>query len=419
MNRALLPTASLSLLLAVGCGPVPVPGQLVSSSKQRVTQAAPEADAAATVTANTTFALDLYRSLAGAGNVVFSPYSITTALAMTYAGARGDTAKAFEDTLHVALPADRFHRAMNTLDAALQSRGRGAQGKDGKPFRLAVTNQLFSQKGFALVPDFLDVLATEYGSGVSLLDFRKDPEAARAAVNGWISASTQNLIPELLAKGSVTQLTRLVLVNTIYFNAAWATKFKADETREGAFTLLDGTTATVKMMNGEVSGAHGTVGGTAVVELPYDGGEVSLLLLAPPAGTLGDFERALTAAKLQQYVAALSAGSFAMSMPKFDFKLHVDLGEQLSALGLGPAFGDAADFSGMTTSEPLHISSVVHEAVIKTDEAGTEAAAATAVVMDGRSAVVDTVTVDRPFLFVVRDVQTGSVVFLGRVVDPR
>jgi serpin B len=403
-------------------GPVssPAPGELAASKKQRITSAAPSGDLDQTVAGNNDFAADLYRGLAtGNENLAFSPYSISTALAMTYAGARNDTQKAFETTMHLGLAPDAFHRAMNTLDLALQSRGVGAKGKDGKAFRLNVNNQLFAQKGYSLEAPFLDTLAVEYGSGVRLLDFLKSPEPSRTSINAWVSGNTGGLIAELLPEKSITEDTRLVLVNTLYFNAAWQTPFDPNNTSQGDFTLLDGSAKKVPMMVGlNFSGAKAQVDGVDVVELPYDGGEVSMVLLVPPAGKLGDFEKALSAAKLKDLLGALQPGSIGVRLPKFEVRTHASLAEQLKKLGLGVAFGPGADFSGINGNLELYIGDVLHEAVVKTDEAGTEAAAATAVEMRAGSVSIPSyVDVNRPFLFLIRD-QSGAVTFLGRVVNP-
>ncbi|MEW6434160.1 MAG: serpin family protein [Myxococcota bacterium] len=423
MRTALLVAAAVvpSLLLSACAGEpnVPPPGELVKSSKARITQAAPSADVEATVDSATTFAFDVYRKLpAASDNVAFSPYSVSVALSMTYPGARGTTQTAFEKVLHLTLPADRHHRAMNSIDAALQSRGQGASGKDGRPFRLRVNNQVFGQVGQHFETDFLDVLATEYGAGLRLMDFAKEPEPSRKAINQWISTNTEGLIPELLQQGTITSDTVLTLVNTLYFNAAWKTKFNHDATRDGAFTLRDGTTAQVPMMSEEsVELQYGTKDGVEVIELPYQGGEVSMVLLVPPAGKLDELEQSLDGAKVRAFIASLQPRTTGLRMPKFEARSQASLGEILTALGLGVAFSGEADFSGMTGQKELAISSVVHEAVVKTDEDGTEAAAATAVVV-GRTSVPEYLEVNRAFVYLIRDRPTGAVLFVGRVGHP-
>lgn len=420
MNRLLSSCVAVLVLLGVACGTnSPPPGDVAGSAKQRITAAPPSSDVSALVGGNTALATDLYKQLAtGTDNLAFSPYSISTALAMTYAGAKGETKTAFEKTLHVSLSSEAWHRSMNFLDRELQSRGDGAQGQGGGPFRLSVNNQLFAQKGFTLLPDYLDLLAEEYGANVRLMDFRTAPEPARKAINAWVSDRTMGLIPELLGQGTITSDTRLTLVNTLYFNAAWKQKFDKNGTHDAPFHLVDGSTKTVSMMSAEgLSGAVGTVEGVQVIELPYDGEQVSMVLLVPPAGQLATFESALTADKLAAYTASLSKQSFGVQLPRFEVRSKTSLGEVLRRLGLGVAFGGSADLSGMTGTKDLSVADVLHEAVVKTDEAGTEAAAATAVVV-GTTSVPSYLTVDRPFVFLIRDVPTGAITFMGRVTNP-
>lgn len=421
MRRSILFSSLVAVLSLFACGApkTPPPGELAGSKLERVTAAAPASDLEQAVGNNGDFALDVYKKLAAnGGNVVFSPHSISVALAMTYGGARNATAQGFEQAMHQSLPAPRFHRAMNTLDLALASRGQGAAGKDGGPFRLNIDNQLFSQKGFTLETPFLDLLATEYGAGVRLLDFASQPEPSRAQINDWVETNTNGLIPELLPQGSITSDTRLTLVNTVYFNAGWKKTFDKADTHDGAFARLDGSTKQVPMMSGEgLPGAHGVRNGVQVVTLPYDGEEVDLVVLAPPVGSFLSFEAALTAAEVQAHVAAAQGQSLNLQLPKFDFKTRAGLNQILSSLGMADAFSDAADFTGMRAEGGLQITDVVHEAVIKTDEAGTEAAAATGVVV-GTTSMPSFIEVNRPFVFAIRDRATGALVFLGRVVDP-
>jgi serpin B len=406
-------------IISVGCAKPVAPGEVIASKQQRITQAAPQADLDAAVTGGNDFAFDVYRQVRGsADNVVFSPLSLTTALAMTYGGARGTTETAFETVLHQTLPQANYHRAMNRLEAALTSRGVGRQGKNGQPFQLTLLNQLFSQKGFSMEQAFVDLLGTEYGADVRLLDFVGATEAARVAINAWVSGNTGGLIPELLHVGDVDADTRLTLVNAVSFNAAWATKFDPHATADGPFHLRDGSTRTVKLMASEgVEGGLATVDGTLVVELPYDGGEVSMVLLMPASGQLEAFEQGLDGAAFARYVAAVQPQSVALRMPKFSLQGRTSVKDTLTALGLGVAFSPAADFSGISTSEALQVQDVLHEAVVKTDEAGTEAAAATAVIV-GKLALPQYTDLDRPFVFVIRDVATGAALFVGRVAAP-
>lgn len=405
--------ALLSCLALGACGKVSAPGELLASSKARVSQPAASEDLEVAVAGNTAFAIDVYRKLAStSSNVVFSPYSISSALAMAYGGAKGGTAAAFESTLHVTLPPERFHRAMNTIDTELRSRG-----QTGRAFRLSVENQLFAQKGFELVASFLDLLATEYGAGVRVVDFATAAEAARQAINAWVKASTEGLIPELLAPGDVKADTVLALVNTVCFNAAWMTKFEHQATRPANFELLDGTQKSVPTMFGEaLTGAAAVVDETEIIELPYEGDELAMVLLVPPKGQLGALEASLSAQVIARFVGALERTTIAVQLPKFGFGGRAELGQVLADLGLGVAFSSQADFTGMSPM-PIAIDKVVHEAVIRTDEDGTVAAAATAATMN-RVSLPSYRQVNRPFVFFIRDRATGALVFMGRVVDP-
>jgi serpin B len=412
-------TTSL-LLLACGTPDVAPPGELVGSSKERITSAAPPADLEAAVKGNTDFALDLFRVLTAGkqDNLFISTYSITLALSMTYAGAAGTTATAFESTLHQGLPAARYHRAMNDLDRQLTSRGQGAKAADGQPFRLNIANQLFAEKRFTFEVPFLDTLAQEYGASMRLMDFVTQPEPSRVQINDWVAKKTENRIQNLLREGLITRDTRAVLVNAIYFNAAWKTRF--ERSRDVTFHALDGTSPVMPMMTqSEMPARAATVNGVEVVSLPYDGDELSMLILMPPPGSFTSFEQGLTAQGIDGYVAALKSETLELTMPKFELRTSASLNEPLSTLGLGIAFSDDADFSAMSKDAKLAITDVVHQSFVKVNESGTEAAAATGVVV-GLTSIPLTrpVTIDRPFIFAIRDDATGAIVFLGRYVKP-
>lgn len=421
--RTLVP-ALLALSLAASCAPPTEPqppGEVAGSDKQRLTAAAPSADLAAAVAGNTDFGLDLYRKL-GAGspdNLFISPQSITLALSMAYAGSAGATQAAFEQVLHQGLPEASYHRAMNDLDRQLTSRGQGAQGSDGQPFRLRIANQMFAERTFGFEAPFLDTLALEYGANVRLMDFVGQADPSRLAINRWVAQKTEDRIKDLLAEGTITPDTRAVLVNAIYFNAAWAKQFKPEATKTATFHNLAGTTSSVPMMYAPTMPAKGaTVNGVEVVSLPYDGNELSMVVLMPPAGSFATFEQGLTAATLATHLGALANEELELTMPKFELKLSATLAEPLKALGLGPAFGDSGDFSRMSTQAQLGISDVIHQSFVKVSETGTEAAAATAVII-GTTSIPQTrpVVIDRPFVFAIRDEATGAIVFLGRVVS--
>lgn len=418
MKRTLV---AVLVFAAMSCGSEP-PGERLGSDRQRLTTAAPAADLASAVQSSNAFALDLHRDLSTrvGGNTFISPVSVTLALAMAYAGAGGATAGAFEHTLHIAGPSATYHHAMNDLDRQLTSRGAKAQGTNGQPFKLDVTNQLFADKGFSFQAPFLDTLAQEYGSDVRRLDFVKASEDARSRINGWVSGKTAGRITELLARGAVTSDTRAVLVNAVYFNAAWSTKFDPASTRKDTFHALDGALPVVDFMfKGGLSAQAATVDGVEVVALPYSGGELSMLVLMPPAGQFATFEQELSERRLADLVGALAPASLNLSLPKFSVRTSTSLKDALTALGLGVAFADTADFSAMS-AEGVSMSEVVHQAWVRVDESGTEAAAATAATFDRTSAPVDTrtIVVDRPFVYAIRDDATGALVFVGRLVTP-
>lgn len=407
----------------VGCTrPEPQGGDEAKSAVERLTTQAPTSDVTQAVRGLNEFTLKLHRANASvATNDITSPASITTALGMASAGAAGSTLDAFRSTLNITLAQSDFHAAMNTLDRALMSRGQGAQGTNGRPFRLSIVNQTFAQKGFNLEQPYLDLLARNYGAGVRLVDFRTQPEPARHAINDFVSFHTADLIPELLGEGVITEDTRVVLANAVYFNASWASPFEKTATSPGTFHLNGGVKAQVPMMRDSTHSARsGTVNGVEVVELPYQGNEVSMLLLVPPAGDLASLESSLDVQALDTYLAALVPGQLDFSMPKFEIDLETSLGAPLQNAGLGIAFSGDADFSAMTGDRSLSITDVVHHAVIKVTEEGTEAAGATAIVFGVTSLpLTRPVHVDRPFVYFIRDNATGALLFMGHVVDPR
>lgn len=380
-------------------------------------------DLAALVAGNQAFALDLYRHLGAEsdGDLFFSPYSISAALAMTYAGARGTTETQMANALHFTLAQDRLHPAFNQLDLVLSSRGEGAEGQDDEGFRLNIANAIWGQQGYDFEQAYLETLATHYGAGLRLVDFVEDAEAARRTINGWVSEQTEGRIEELIPQGALDALTRLVLTNAIYFNAAWASPFEEAATADGDFYLLDGSTVEVPLMFQSERFGYAEGDGYQVVELPYDGGEMSMVILLPDAGAFEAFEQGLDQAQLAAIFERLSSEQVNLTMPRFETTAKFGLVDALSALGMPEAFTEAANFSGIDGTEDLLISDVFHEAFVAVDEAGTEAAAATAVIVGLTSAPADpkTVTVDRPFIYLIRDIETGTLLFVGRTLDPQ
>ncbi|MFN2229513.1 MAG: serpin family protein [Anaerolineae bacterium] len=425
MGKLLHIASVLGILVSVvGCASPagPVAAGMLQSSMERI--GAPDVDESnleELSQANAAFALELYQVLRkDHENLFYSPYSISVALALAYAGARGETEQQMADAMHYTLSQERLHAAFNALDQALASRGEGAMGKDGQAFQLHVANAIWGQQDYSFLDAYLDVLALNYGAGLRLVDFVKAPEEARVTINDWVSEQTEGRIEDLIPAGAIDALTRLVLTNAIYFNAAWAKPFDEKQTEDGSFRLLDGSQVTVPMMKQVESLGYAMGKGYQAVELPYDGNELSMVILVPDEGQFGAFEDALDADRLEGIVQDLRYVQVALSMPQFKIESSMSLADALAAMGMPAAFSDDADFSGMTGNHDLAISDVVHKAFVSVDESGTEAAAATAVIMKLTAMPAEplTVTIDRPFIFAIRDIQTGSLLFVGRVVDP-
>ena len=400
----------------------PAGGEVLESDKERITSPdVSAAEVAQLVEGNSAFAFALYQALKGKeGNLFYSPYSISLALAMTYAGASGETAQQMADTLQFMLEQERLHPAFNWLDAELARRGEGAAGKDGEGFRLNIVNAIWGQKDYEFLPAFLDVLAENYGAGLRILDFIDEAEKSRLAINDWVSDQTEGRIKDLIPPGAIDALPRLVLTNAIYFNAAWEYPFDEDITTDGPFYLLDGGQVIVPMMKQTESFGYAAGEGYQAVELRYDGGELSMVILLPASGNFEAFEEGLQAQQVSDIISGLQPTQVTLTMPKFEFESEFSLKDTLTGMGMEDAFTENADFSGMTGNPELFISDVVHKAFVAVNEAGTEAGAATAVIMNLTSVPEPPleVTLDRPFIFLIRDIETGAILFVGRILNP-
>jgi len=409
-------------------GPLPANGELARGDVERVLDTGvTDAELADLVAGNTEFAFDLFEEAAASegGNVVLSPYSVAAALTMTYAGARGDTAAEMRDVLTLGLPDERVHAARNELDLQIAADPGPVSEGDAEPFAIRVANSLWGQAGYPFLDEFLELLARDYDAGMNLVDFMGDAEAARVAINDWVEEQTAGRIVELLSSGTVDSLTRLVLVNAIWFKAGWMTPFDPEATADGTFTLLDGSEVTVPLMHAsDVHASYTTGDGYEAVQLPY-GGDASMLLVVSDEGRFDEVAAGFGPEELASVGAAASMRQVNLTMPKFEFRSQLDMNELLEALGMVEAFQvpwppDGADFTGIVESRELFISHVMHQAFISVDEKGTEAAAATAVVMSLTSAGESVpVTVDRPFLFFIQHDPTGEILFMGQVTDPR
>jgi serpin B len=375
------------------------------------------------VTALTSFAVDFYRKLAAQpGNVVCSPYSVAVALAMTCNGAQGKTADEMATVLH-APDLHRLNQGLNALTRIIDSRAGRKKRFGGEQFTVAidVANSLWAQRGVAWEQGFLDALARYYGTGMRLVDFESDAAQARIAINAWTSEQTHGKFPELLAPGSLDALTTLILINAIYLKAPWDTPFSRELTRARPFILANGQSVSSPAMKNGLSIGVAEGSGWKAVRLPYAGNELAMTVVLPTS-SLTDLEASLSPETLQQILTSeVQPQLVDVTLPRWSFRLASPLADLLSSLGMPTAFlPDAADFSGMTRTKDLSLAAVQHEAVISVDEDGTEAAAVTAMFLGGAAPSTPLpFVVDRPFLFVIHDIDTATPLFLGRVSDPR
>jgi serpin B len=419
LTKLLSALVAVSLFLAA-CGP-PSETRIARSNERRVTNPTiPEDDLHALVDGNNAFAIDMYQSLPRDGNLVFSPFSISLALAMTYAGARGETESQMADTLHFELPQDRLHPAFNALDLALEETAK-TNDKDQEPLQLNIANAVWAEQTFPFLQEFLDTIALNYGAGINLADFINNYEPTRKEINGWVSDKTNEKIQDLLPDGSLDSDTRMVLVNAIYFKADWLDQFDSDSTKDAPFHLLDGSMVDVPMMHQGLQIPYVQGDGFQAVELAYAGNTAAMDIIVPDEGNFQAFDSSLNSESLNEIFSTMQPASVDFGIPKFTFTSDFELASQLENMGMKDAFDRGrADFSGMTGGKDLFISDVVHKAFIAVDEAGTEAAAATGVILAITSAPMFDINfvVDRPFIFVIRDLQSGQILFLGRVVHP-
>lgn len=400
----------------------PSTGVLRSEKARKTSLSASDVKLDDLVRGNSAFALDLYGTLREReGNLFYSPHSISVALAMMYAGARGETARQMEEVLRFQLPADQLHPAFNVLDLALSSRGENSESQERGEFRLNIANAIWGQKGYAFLPDFLDELAENYGAGMRAVDFVDDPEASRTAINDWVAERTEDRIQDLIPQGVINRLTRLVLANAIYFNAAWRLPFDERRTSNEPFQLPDGNRVDVPMMRQTETFSYALheTHQTQAVELLYGGEEASMMIFLPAKGKYDQFEDALSAGLVSEISKQLRPIRLRLSIPSFEFTSEFRLAETLAGMGMVDAFDpESADFSGMADGKDLYLSAVVHKAFVKVDERGTEAGAATGGTI-GVTSLPPAFTADRPFIFLIKDNATDAILFVGRVMDPR
>ncbi|BBM85996.1 serpin family protein [Candidatus Uabimicrobium amorphum] len=365
------------------------------------------------VTGNNAFAWNLYEQLGQKpGNLFFSPYSISTALGMAYVGARENTATQMKNTLQ--FPTNDPH----VLFSGLVDRVQNAT----TDYKLYVANALWGQKGYEFLPAFLETTGKNYGAGLYEVDFSSNTETARQTINAWVEKNTADKIQELFKEGAIKNTTRLALTNTIYFKADWLNQFESMDTSERQFQMNSESTVKVPMMQQNTRIPHYKQQDFQAVALAYKGKQLEMLIFLPAAiDGLAQLEKNLDAKKIAEVREKMTQKSTLLMMPKFKSSSSFELAEVLKALGMKEAFSNSADFSGITKTEKLMIDKVVHKAVVNVDEEGTEAAAATGITMRPTSAIMNDVQfiADHPFLFTISHVETGSILFMGRVVNPK
>jgi len=383
------------------------------------------------VTGNNKFALELYAKLRSEeGNLFFSPYSISTALAMAHAGARGQTEAQMAGVLHFPIitkpgtelssmlipDRQKFASVFGKIIKDLNNRGK----KGG--YELRVANALWGQEGYGFLDEFLELIKTNYGGRLNEVDFVRAAETARKTINTWVEKKTNDKIKNLIQKGVLDSMTRLVLTNAIYFKGNWARQFKEDRTKDAPFTLADGRKVDVAMMNQTGQFNYMETESFQGLELPYVDDELSMIILLPKEfDGLDEFEKTLTVGDLSEWMDELRDREVRVSIPKFKMTSQFGLASVLKSMGMTDAFSVNADFSGMNGRRDLFISAVIHKAYVDVNEEGTEAAAATAVTMKLTSIGPSRIPVfcaDHPFLFIIRDNHSGSILFIGRVMNP-
>lgn len=378
----------------------------------------PAQEATDAAAAGNRFALDLYRELAEeGGNLALSPLAIRSALAMTCSGARGRTAEQMERVLHLGEGGEPPIRAVGELARELVA-GSGEEG-----WSLRIASALWGQEGLAFQARFLGFLEEAFEAGLERVDFGREPEAARLAINAWVEERTAGRVRDLLQPGDTRPSTRLVLASAICFEGRWPVAFDPQHTADRPFFAAVHTEEGVKLRQIEVptmtrlgTWPMWSGDGLDVLELPYQGEALSMVILLPrERDGLGALEASLTPGFLEERLAKLREQEVSLFLPRLDLSCRTPLKPTLKALGMTDAFGGEADFSGMTGARDLHVDDVIQKTVVKVDEEGTEAAGAAAVLMKKRGRFL---RVDHPFLFLIRDRRSGAILFLGRVEDP-
>lgn len=379
---------------------------------------ASQEDLAKMAEANNQFALALYQLLADEENLIYSPYSIYQALVMTYAGAKGETEAEMMKILGL-IDNEEAHNLMNALNKVLQYAP--DYGDDElQPLVFNIANALWAQKDFHFEQSFLDKLSANYAAGLKLVDFSK-PEEASKLINTWVAAQTNDKIKDLIPEDLLSELTRLVLTNAVYFKGAWRNKFEAGNTKKDVFNTLDGGQQKVDMMSATFEANALVNEDVSAAILPYLGHTYAMALIMPEDFLA--YQKAFDTDVLESLLVDLEWKNpmLSIKLPKFEAESAIDLKEKLIEMGMPSAFTGSADFSGMTGSQDLLISDVVHKAFIDVNEEGTEAAAATAVIVEEKAMPSPeklSISFDKPFIYLIYNTETKAVIFMGHVLKP-
>jgi serpin B len=404
----------------------PIETVLVQSGKERNTSPeVSEEDMSTLVEGNTAFALDLYRFLTNEKqdeNRFFSPYSISLCFAMAYGGARNNTKTQMEEVFHYTLGQDYLHSAFNGLALDLASREQDFDGDGQEDFKLNVANSMWGQKDYEFLTEYLDLLAENYGAGIRLVDLQNEPDSSCKVINDWVSENTEGLIDSIIEPSDLNVYSLFVLVNAIYFKAKWMDEFSEEGTHDDVFYTPQGE-VTVPMMNQWCYVNYSEGENYQAAELLYLGGDFGMLILLPSEGSFEECESSLTTEQIDQIIADFESQEVVLKLPKFDCRPdEINLKDVLSQMGMTDAFiWPGADFSGMDGTLLIYLEWARHKAFVSVDEHGTEAAAATAI-GGGAGGYPETpeieFIVNRPFIFLIRDRVTGTILFMGRILDP-
>jgi len=374
------------------------------------------------VDANNQFALDYYSKLKDkdSGNIFFSPFSISGAMAMAYEGARGQTAEEMRSVFYFPEDNDLRRKEYSAIFDEIN--------KGDKKYKLSIANALWAQKDYQFLSDYLKTVEKYYGGKANNLDFQKDPEGSRVTINNWVENQTNNKIKDLIPSGAIDELTRLVLTNAIYFKGEWVRQFNEEDTQEENFIINENNIVKVQMMqriDEDAKFNYAENDQLQILEMPYSGEELSMLILLPKNDDLSTLENLLSTKKLSEWKKDLENQRVKIFIPKFKLETKYFMTEDLKTMGMPTAFIPAgADFSGMDGTKNLYIGQVIHQAFVEVNEEGTEAAAATAVIMqlgaapDQKTPEIPVFRADHPFIFLIQEKSSGNILFMGRVVNP-